>query len=95
MRETLTVLPGVLPQDELAATLAGADAAVVMKVGRHLDDVRRALVAAGRAGEAIYVERASCTEERILPVDETDGIDAPYFSLVLVPGRALGQRGES
>jgi precorrin-2/cobalt-factor-2 C20-methyltransferase len=94
MRETLTVLPGVLPQEELAATLAGADAAVVMKVGRHLDDVRQALAAAGRAGEAIYVERASCTEERILPVDETDGIDAPYFSLVLVPGRALGQRGD-
>lgn len=94
MRETLTVLPGVMPEEELAATLAGVDAAVVMKVGRHLGAVRHALAAAGRAGEAIYVERASCTEQRVLPVDETDGIDAPYFSLVLVPGRALGQRGE-
>ena len=94
MRETLTVLPGVLPEEELTATLAGVDAAVVMKVGRHLGAVRQALSAAGRAGEAIYVERASCTEQRVLPVDETDGIDAPYFSLVLVPGRALGQRGE-
>ncbi len=92
MGETLTVLPGVLPQEELAETLAGVDAAVVMKVGRHLGAVRQALTAAGRAGEAIYVERASCTEERILPVDQTDGVEAPYFSLVLVPGRALGRR---
>jgi precorrin-2 C(20)-methyltransferase len=94
MRETLTVLPGVLPPEDLAETLAGVDAAVVMKVGRHLDAVREALTTAGRAADAIYVERASCTEERILPVDETDGVDAPYFSLVLVPGRALGRRGD-
>jgi precorrin-2 C(20)-methyltransferase len=94
MRETLTVLPGVLPAETLAETLAAADAAVVMKVGRHLDAVRRALTAAGRAGDAIYVERASCTEERVLPVEETDGLDAPYFSLVLVPGRALRRRAD-
>jgi precorrin-2/cobalt-factor-2 C20-methyltransferase len=92
MRETLTVLPGVLPPEDLAEMLARVDAAVVMKVGRHLDAVRDALSAAGRAGEAIYVERASCGDERVLPLAETDGVDAPYFSLVLVPGRALGRR---
>jgi precorrin-2 C(20)-methyltransferase len=94
MRETLTVLPAVLPGKELAETLADVDAAVVMKVGRHLGAVREALTVAGRAGEAVYVERASCSEERILPVEETNGIEAPYFSLVLVPGRALGRRGD-
>jgi precorrin-2/cobalt-factor-2 C20-methyltransferase len=92
MRETLTVLPGVLPREDLAKALADVDAAVVMKVGRHLRDVREALAAAGRVGEAIYVERATCADQRVLPVDQTDGLDAPYFSLVLVPGRALGRR---
>jgi precorrin-2/cobalt-factor-2 C20-methyltransferase len=94
MRETLTVLPGVLPPGDLAEMLARVDAAVVMKVGRHLDEIREALTAAGRAGEAIYVERASCGDERVLPLAETDGVDAPYFSLVLVPGRELGRRAE-
>ncbi len=82
MNETLTVLPGVLPPEQLKEALAGVDAAVVMKVGRHLDDVR-----AGRPpmpgldADAIYVERASCAEQRVLPLGDTDGVCAPYFSL--------------
>ncbi len=90
--ETLTVLPGILSASELKEALTSADAAVVMKVGRHLDDVRRAAQAAGRDAEAIYVERASCDEERVIPLDRTEGVGAPYFSLVLVPGRRLSQR---
>jgi precorrin-2/cobalt-factor-2 C20-methyltransferase len=91
-REALTVIPATLPMPELVAALAGADAAVVMKVGRRLDDVRAALVATGRLGEARYVERASCLDERVLPMNDTGGVEAPYFSVVLVPGRALAAR---
>lgn len=90
--ESLTVLPGVLAPDELKAALAGVDAAVVMKVGRHLDDVRGAAEAAGLAGRGVYVERASCETERILPLAETTGVTAPYFSLVLLPGAGLARR---
>jgi len=38
---------------------------------------------------AVYVERATCEDQRIVPLAETADIDAPYFSLVLVPGRGL------
>ena len=42
-----------------------ADAAVVMKVGRHLPKLRRALATSGRLPRAIYVERGTMAEEKI------------------------------
>ena len=92
MNETLTVLPGVLPPEQLKDVLSNVDAAVVMKVGRHLGEVRDAARAVGLAERSLYVERASCVDERILPVTETEGVDAPYFSLVLIPGVGLDAR---
>jgi precorrin-2 C20-methyltransferase/precorrin-3B C17-methyltransferase len=87
--ERFTVLPGVLPPDELEAALADGDAVVIMKVGRHLDDVAAAVRAAGRSRGAVYVERASFPDERIASIDEVAGATAPYFSLVLVPGMRM------
>ena len=43
--DVFTVLPATLPEGELVRRLGNADAAVVMKVGRHLPKVRRALAA--------------------------------------------------
>lgn len=87
--ERFTVLPGILPPAELEAALAGDDAVVVMKVGRNLDAVTAALRATGRAGGAVYVERASFPEQRVVPITDVDGVDAPYFSVVLVPGQRM------
>jgi precorrin-2 methylase len=92
MNESLTILPGVLPPEEFKDALANVDAAVVMKVGRHLADVREAADSAGRAALGVYVERASCASERVLPLNDTGEVDAPYFSLVLLPGVGLEQR---
>ncbi len=94
MNETLTVLSGGLHPDELKLALADADAAVVLKVGRRLGEVRDAVRAVGRAEHGVYVERASCASERVLPLDDTDDVEAPYFSLVLLPGTGLDQRRE-
>lgn len=95
MNETLTVLPGAMQPSLLKEALAGVDAAVVMKVGRHLADVRDAAAAVGLAEQAVYVERASCATERVLPLADTAGIDAPYFSLVLIPGIGLDTRNRT
>jgi len=85
--EVLSVVPGTLPAPALAARLAGCDAAVIMKVGRHLPKIRAALGAAGKLDRAIYVERGTMAEERVMPLAAHDASAAPYFSLVLVPGR--------
>jgi precorrin-2/cobalt-factor-2 C20-methyltransferase len=86
--DVLTVVPGTLPEAELTSRLSGTDAAVVMKLGRNLPKVRAALASAGLLERAIYVERATMAEEKIVPLPELPGdTEAPYFSLIIVPGR--------
>ncbi|WP_418063411.1 precorrin-3B C(17)-methyltransferase [Pimelobacter simplex] len=84
--DVLTVLPGTLPEAELARRLADTDAAVIMKLGRTFPAVRSALAQAGRLDGALYVERASQPEETWRPVAEVDPAAVPYFSLIVVPG---------
>ncbi|MGL4289235.1 MAG: precorrin-2 C(20)-methyltransferase [Phreatobacter sp.] len=84
--DILTVLPGTLPEAELARRLGDTDAAVVMKIGRNFPKVRRALAAAGLIERAIYVERASMADQLILRLADKTDDEAPYFSMILVPG---------
>ncbi|MEA3122281.1 MAG: precorrin-2/cobalt-factor-2 C20-methyltransferase, partial [Paraburkholderia sp.] len=84
--QSLSVLSGVLPEDELRRRLADADAAVVMKLGRNFDKVRRVLDELGLARRALYVERATMANQRIVPLAEVDPMASPYFSLLVVPG---------
>jgi len=86
--DVLTVLPGTLDEAELARRLSDSPASVIMKVGRNLATIRRALVAAGKLGGAVYVERATMSETLTVPLAEKVDDRAPYFSLVLVPGWA-------
>jgi len=84
--DVFTVLPATLPEYELERRFADANAAVVMKIGRHLAKVRRALDRAGRLDRAIYVERGTMANAAVMKLtDKLDGC-APYFAIVLVPG---------
>ena len=87
--DVLTILPGTLPVPELARRLADTEAAVVMKLGRTFPAVVEALRQAGRLEDARYVERATSSVERVLPVTEVDPASVPYMSMVVVPGRDL------
>jgi precorrin-2 C20-methyltransferase/precorrin-3B C17-methyltransferase len=84
--EVLTILPGTLPPGELRRRLADTDAAVVVKLGRSYPAVREALSASGRLDEALYVERASTSAQKVLPAAEVDEASVPYFSLAMLPG---------
>ncbi len=86
--DVLTVLPGTMSEFELTRRLADTDAAVIMKVGRNLPKIRRALTAAGMLARAVYVERG--TMEAAMSVRLADKADdkAPYFALILVAGWA-------
>ena len=84
--DVFTVLPATLPEDALARRLGTTDAAVVMKLGRHLAKVRRALAAAGRLDRAIYVERGTMADARMMRLADKKDDAAPYFAVVLVPG---------
>ena len=90
--DVLTVLMGTLPEEDLVSHMTGADALVVMKTGRNLPKVRRALERAGRLGDAWLVERGTMPGQRVLRLAEVDGTDCPYFAIVLVHGH--GRRPE-
>ena len=75
----LALVPATLPEGEIARRAEGGSVAV-LKLGRHVAKVRRALAAAGL--EATYVERASTERERVMPLAEAPD-PAPYFSMAL------------
>ncbi|MEL6641607.1 MAG: precorrin-2 C(20)-methyltransferase [Pseudomonadota bacterium] len=81
--ERLTVLPGPLPAPELSERIAGAESVVVMKVGRHMPKIRAVIAELGLTETAMYVERATLPEERVLPLAMAPDA-APYFSMVLI-----------
>jgi len=84
--DVMTVVPGTLAESELTRRLVDTDAAVIMKLGRNLPKVRRALQAAGLINRAIYVERATMAGQVVTRLAEKSDDEAPYFSMILVPG---------
>lgn len=98
--DVLTVLPAPLAEDVLADRLSRIDAAAIIKVGRHLPKLRRALAAAGLLDQARYVGHATMGERQtVCPLSDYPNEVAPYFSMVLVhrqPDRWLSpQAGEA
>ena len=84
--DVFMVLPATLPEGELERRLKDADAAVVMKLGRHLPKIRRTLARIGRLDRAIYVERGSTAAAVLMRLADRPDDVAPYFAIVLVPG---------
>lgn len=84
--QSLSVLSGVLSHDDLKRKLADADAAVIMKLGRNFHKVREVLTELGMHERALYVERATMANQKIVPLDQVDPMSSPYFSLIIVPG---------
>jgi precorrin-2/cobalt-factor-2 C20-methyltransferase len=84
--DVFTVLPGTLGEDELARRLADADAVAVMKLGRNLAKVRRAVDRTGRLGCAMYVERGTMDDAVMMRLIDKLDDNAPYFAMVLIAG---------
>ena len=90
--DVLTVLMATLPEADLLAHMQRSDAMVVMKTGRNLPKVRRALELRGGWRDAWLVERGTMPNQRIARLAEVDAADCPYFAIVLVHGQ--GRRPE-
>jgi precorrin-2/cobalt-factor-2 C20-methyltransferase len=90
--DVLSVLMATLPETDLIEHMARSDAMVVMKTGRNLPKVRRALAKVGRLDDAWLVERGTMPTQRIARLVDVDAEDCPYFAIVLVHGQ--GRRPE-
>jgi precorrin-2/cobalt-factor-2 C20-methyltransferase len=85
--DVLSVVPATLDEASLHERLRSIDALVVMKLGRNLPKVRRALQAAGLAERAIYVERGTMVDQKVMRLADKTDDEAPYFSMILVHGQ--------
>jgi len=90
--DVMTVLMGTLPEDTLVHRMQTADAVVVMKTGRNLPRVRRALARAGRLEHAWLVQHGTMPQQHMARLVDTPDEACPYFAIVLVHGQ--GRRPE-
>jgi precorrin-2 C20-methyltransferase / precorrin-3B C17-methyltransferase len=81
----LRLLPATLSEDDLATRLNSRDAFAIMKLGRNFTKVKNALSRAGVLDKALYIERATMSQEQIVKLSSVDPASVPYFSLILVP----------
>jgi len=81
--QVLSIVPAPLDEADLEARIAAADAVAIMKVGRHLNKVRMVLDRLGRLETAVYVERATLADEKVMPLTALEAVRAPYFSMIL------------
>ncbi|TMV09623.1 precorrin-2 C(20)-methyltransferase [Ruegeria sediminis] len=85
--DVLTVLVGTLPEEVLVARMAQTDALVVMKIGRNIDKVKRALRASGLFDRAWLVEYAQMPDQTVTRLSDAGDKITPYFSIIIVHGQ--------
>jgi precorrin-2/cobalt-factor-2 C20-methyltransferase len=90
--DVLTVIPAPLPEEDLRRRLQHVEAAAIIKVGRHLGKVRKVLGELKLIDRTRYVERATLAQQKVLPLAEVKGDEAPYFSMLLVHRRGEAWR---
>jgi precorrin-2/cobalt-factor-2 C20-methyltransferase len=84
--DVLTVAMATLPEEELVRRIHDTDALVVMKIGRNLSKLRRAVAAAGREDAAWLVERAAMPGQKVTRLADAATV-TPYFSILLIHGQ--------
>lgn len=84
--DVLTVVTATMSEADLTTRARDTDALVVMKIGRNLPKLKRALTAAGRLADAWLVERGTMPDQKVHRLTEVPE-KVPYFSIVVVHGQ--------
>ncbi len=89
--DVLSIMPATLEAEILRDRLAVVDAAVIIKLGRHFAKVRQVLDELGLLERALYIERATQPNQRIVDIKKIDPAEVPYWSLILIPSQTQPQ----
>ncbi len=92
--DVLTVVMGTLPEDEMVRHMLATDALVVMKTGRNLPAIRRALARTGKLDQAWLVIRGTMPDQEISRLQDYEAETCPYFASVLVHGQGRRPQAE-
>ncbi len=89
--DVLTIMPATLDETTLRDRLAEADAAVIIKLGRHFAKIYKILEELGLLHRALYIERATQPNQRIMPINQVEPTAVPYWALILIPSQTQPQ----
>jgi len=80
-------MPATLEAEILRDRLAVADAAIIIKLGRHFAKVKAILQELNLFERAQYIERATMPNQVIKPISEVDPDNVPYWAIVMIPSQ--------
>lgn len=84
-QEVFKIIPATLDAARLRNELDSVDACAIIKLTRHFAKVQSVLQELQLLPRAIYIERATMAEQKVIPLELVDPDRVPYFSLILVP----------
>lgn len=84
--DVMSVLVGTLPEERLVDYMRRSDAIAIMKTGKNLPKIKRALASTNRLEDAWLVENGTSQNERITKLTDVNGLECPYFATVIVHG---------
>ena len=85
--DVLTVLMGTLDKTTLENQLEDTNAAIIMKIGRNLPKIKKALERTGRFYDAFIVEYAAMDKQTVQRLSDYNTENAPYFSIIILHGQ--------
>ena len=85
--DILTVLMGTLDKTTLENQLQDTNAAIIMKIGRNLPKIKKALEKTGRFYDAFIVEYAAMEKQTVKRLSDYNTENAPYFSIIILHGQ--------
>lgn len=89
--DVFAIMPATLEPEILRDRLSVVDAAAIIKLGRHFAKIRQILDELGLLDRALYIERATLPNQKIIPIREVDPAAATYWALILIPSQTKPQ----
>jgi precorrin-2/cobalt-factor-2 C20-methyltransferase len=89
--DVLSIMPATLEADILRDRLAVADAAIIIKLGRHFAKVKSVLEELGLFSRALYIERATMPNQTIKQISSVVADEVPYWAIVMIPSQTNPQ----
>ena len=89
--DVLSIMPATLEAAILRDRLAVADAAVIIKLGRHFAKLKAVLEELNLFERALYIERATLRNQVIKPISEVDPNNVPYWAIIMIPSQTNPQ----
>jgi precorrin-2/cobalt-factor-2 C20-methyltransferase len=89
--DVLSIMPATLEANILRDRLAVADAAIIIKLGRHFAKIKLVLQELNLFERALYIERATLPNQVIKPIAEVDPTQVPYWAIVMIPSQTNPQ----